>query len=94
MKGEELPDFGLAAGGLDITLAESPEFVATYGDLVTAVTNPEHVVSAKYQAILRATGDTDIRSAMPEFNSKMTVQQLLDIIAFLDARYRKLEEYR
>ena len=88
--GVELPEHELDAGGLSLHLGGEIHYVKTYGDLLTSITNPEHLISEKYRAILEANGNSDIRSAMPSFNQAMTVQQLIDIITFLDSRYRSL----
>ena len=88
--GVELPGHDLDAGGLSLHLGGQIHYVRTYGDLLTAITNPEHLISEKYRAILKANGNADIRSAMPALNQAMTVQQLVDIITFLDSRYRSL----
>ncbi len=56
----------------------------TYGELVTSIINPSHVLSDKYQQQL-----TDSKeSPMPKFNAEMTVEQLVDLVAFLQPRYK------
>lgn len=62
---------------------ESPR-IKTYGELVTSVINPSHVISGKYRAELK---EGKI-SPMPDFNRMMTVQQVIDLVAFLQPRYR------
>ena len=56
--------------------------VRSYGELVTSVINPKHSVSKDWE------GD---QSPMPSVNDKMTVKQMVDIVAFLNAHYVKLE---
>ena len=56
--------------------------VKTYGELVTSVINPQHVISRDWE------GQT---SPMPTVNSQMTVSQMIDIVAFLSSRYVKLD---
>lgn len=58
--------------------------VKTYGQLLTKVINPSHVISGK-----PAANDTDSEgnSMMPDFSEAMTVQQMTDIAEFLLARY-------
>lgn len=62
---------------------ESPR-IKTYGELVTSVINPSHVISGKYRREL----DEGKISPMADFNSRMTVQEMSDIVAFLQPRYR------
>jgi len=84
--GVEMPtpaQFNLTLGG------EVPS-VATYGQLVTAIINPSHIVSKKY--IKDMEGATT--SPMPNLNAEMTVEQMIDLVAFLQSRYKlKPQEY-
>ncbi|MGB2011502.1 MAG: c-type cytochrome [Akkermansiaceae bacterium] len=56
--------------------------VKTYGELVTSVINPKHVISKDWDGAA---------TPMPVVNDRMTVQQMIDIVAFLNAHYVKLE---
>lgn len=56
--------------------------VKSYGELVTSVINPKHVISKDWEGTA---------SPMPVVNDRMTVQQMIDIVAFLNAQYVKLE---
>jgi len=85
--GVDLPEEDIPATGIDITLGGEQTVVKTYGSLLTSITNPEHVVRDKYKALIEASGASDITSMMPVMNEHMTVQQLIDIIAFLDDHY-------
>jgi mono/diheme cytochrome c family protein len=58
--------------------------VKTYDELVTSIINPPHIVSDKYRGLL-----LEGQTPMPEFNDSMSVAQLIDIVAFLHARYQK-----
>lgn len=63
--------------------------VKTYGELVTSIINPEHVVSKKYLASMgELAKEGIIESPMISFNNQMTVSQLIDLVMFLDSRYR------
>lgn len=80
VEGVEMPPpslFNMPLGG------ETPR-VKTYGQLVTAIINPSHVVSEKYRKLM---GDLKI-SPMPEMNREMTVEQMIDLVAFLQSRYK------
>lgn len=56
--------------------------VKTYGELVTSVVNPKHVISKDWE------GST---SPMPVVNDRMTVAQMIDIVEFLNGCYVKLQ---
>ncbi len=90
VEGVDLPVHQRDAAGLALHLGKEIHYVESYGDLLTSITNPEHLISEKYRAILAANGNADIRAAMPSFNRSMTVQQLIDIMTFLNSRYRSL----
>ena len=65
--------------------------VKNYGELLTAVVNPDHIVSAKYVAILEKSKREVIISPMPHYGEDMTVAELIDLVAFLHAQYTKLQ---
>lgn len=60
--------------------------VRTYGDLVTAIIHPKYEISDKL-----ANPAAFPESPMHHVNDKMTVTQLLDIVTFLQPRYKELE---
>jgi len=59
--------------------------VKTYGELVTAIINPSHKLAQGYPVEL-VTEDGE-RSRMPVYNGYMTVQELIDIVSFLQPHY-------
>lgn len=61
--------------------------VKTYGELVTAIINPSHELAPGYR---EETVTRDGRSLMEDanLNDIMTVQELVDIVAFLQPHYR------
>ena len=59
--------------------------VKTYGDLVTSIINPSHKLAPGYPL---ETITEDGRSKMPVYNGYMTVQELIDIVAFLQPQYQ------
>jgi hypothetical protein len=81
--GEELeaptiePDMAIALGG---TVYE----IRTDGYLVTSIINPSH----KLAGYPKERVSTDGESKMPDTTRGMTVRQLVDIVAFLQARYK------
>ena len=58
--------------------------VKTYGDLVTSIINPSHKLAPGYPV---DTITEDGQSKMPLYNGYMTVQELIDIVAFLQPEY-------
>lgn len=81
--GVELPAPG-SKSPITVVLGGEVLKVKTYDELVTSIINPPHIVSDKYRGLLVG-GQTP----MPEFNDSMSVAQLIDIVAFLHARYQK-----
>lgn len=59
--------------------------VKTYGDLVTSIINPSHKLSRGNDSrTLTEDGD----SLMPTYNSKMTVEQMLNLTTMLQQSYK------
>jgi len=58
--------------------------VKTYGQLVTSIINPSHKLAPGYPL---ETISEDGRSKMPVYNGYMTVQELIDIVSFLQPHY-------
>jgi sulfur-oxidizing protein SoxX len=58
--------------------------VKTYGELVTAIINPSHKLAMGYAVDAVANDGT---SKMPNYNGFMTVQELIDIVMFLQPNY-------
>ena len=72
----------------DLKLGEEMRFVKRYEDIVVAISNPRHVVTERYRAILTdAEARGEIEPFMPDFSDDMSVRQLMDIVAFLDDVY-------
>jgi len=65
--------------------------VKNYGELLTAVVNPDHIISPKYIAMLEKANREAVISPMPYFGEEMTVAELLDLVAFLHAQYTRLQ---
>jgi sulfur-oxidizing protein SoxX len=60
----------------------------TYGDLLNDIVTPNHQLSAGYDKILVS---QDGKTLMTNFNDTMTVSQLIDIVAFLQPKYKLIE---
>lgn len=65
--------------------------VKNYGELLTAVVNPDHIISPKYKALLAQADREVIMSPMPYYGEEMTVAELIDLVEFLHAQYTKLQ---
>ena len=65
--------------------------VKNYGELLTAVVNPDHIISMKYRAMLEKADREAIISPMPYYGEEMTVAELIDLVEFLHAQYTKLQ---
>jgi len=76
--GPEGPDINIPLGG-EVTT------VITYGDLVTSVINPSHKTSRRYAKQNIATEGGE--SKMLVYNEIMTVQQLVDLVTYLESNY-------
>ena len=64
--------------------------VRTYGELVTSFINPAHVVAKDYLKTLEKEERKDAESPMASANNRMTVEQMIDIVEFLNVHYVKL----
>ena len=72
---------------LVIRLGGGVTHMRTYGDLVTSIIHPTYGISDQVTGPRR----WEVKqSPMPVVNNTMTVQQLLDIVTFLQPHYREL----
>lgn len=84
-----------AARRLELALASKLRFVKKTENIITAITNPKHVITQQYKDILSKTEQQGgIEPLMPDLTKDMSARQLMDIVAFLDEAYHKaLPEY-
>ncbi|NND31181.1 MAG: c-type cytochrome [Saprospiraceae bacterium] len=75
--GEEGTDLHLQLGGQVVRLK-------TYGDLVTSIINPSHKISNQYKGEMPKGAK---QSPMPSYNQVLTVQELIDLVTFLQETY-------
>ena len=68
-------------------------FAKTYGDLVTSIVNPNHIISDKYLDQLPADRRQRANTSPMYMNPNMKVTELIDIVAFLNSRYSLLPGY-
>ncbi len=90
VKGEVFPQSPLADSPY-VELGGSSTSVKTYGQLVTAITNPSRDLIDGY---LEENVSEDGESNMYEYNRYMTVQQLTDIVRFLQPHYEIIRPRR
>ena len=83
LPGEDLPSISIAAP-VTVMLGGPVSRVKTYGELVTAIINPSHKLIRTYP---EEEVSSDGQTFMPSMNEFMTVQQLIDIVAFLEEHY-------
>lgn len=76
-----------APTGSGVVIGGEVRRIKTYGELVTAVINPQHELSAPFNRGAEEGAPT--RSPMPDYSRDMTVKHLQDIVAFLHSRYRE-----
>ncbi|MGI9261439.1 MAG: cytochrome C [Woeseiaceae bacterium] len=81
---EEFPAVAMADPPF-IELGGTVTRVKTYGQLVTAIINPSHKLAPGY-AVETVSNDGE-SSKMPVYNGYMTVQELVDIVSFLQPHY-------
>ena len=72
-------------GPVEIMLGGPVARVKTYGQLVSSVINPSHKISRRYD---KDQVSQEGESLMRVYNETMTVQQLIDIVAFLQVQYK------
>jgi hypothetical protein len=87
VEGVELPT-PTVVGKTPVVLGGEVTRIRTYGDLVTSIINPSHRLSPRMK---EEWAQASKLSPMPQFNDKMTVSQMIDLVAFLQPRYTQNE---
>jgi hypothetical protein len=70
-----------------VKLGGTTSMVKTYGQLVTSVINPSHKLAPRSRFSEETVVHEDGTSKMRVFNDVMTVQELIDLVAFLQPKY-------
>jgi sulfur-oxidizing protein SoxX len=83
IKGTELPIIPFADPAY-VELGGRVATVKTYGDLVTSVINPSHRLARGYA---KEKVSENGESNMYTYNRHMTIQELIDLVAFLQSHY-------
>ena len=84
LRGADAPEYAKDKP-LHVILGGTTTRVRTYGDLVTSVINPSHRIAYASQGDAK---DADGRSNMRNYNETMTVQELVDIVTYLQTTYK------
>ena len=74
---------------LNVRLGGPVTAIKTYGDLVTSIINPSHKITRSYGA--QKVETVDGQSKMKNYNDVMTVQQLVDLVTFLENNYTVIQ---
>ena len=83
ISGLELPAPN-APGPVTVILGGETQTIKTYGELVSSIINPSHKLILGYpEEEIAPQG----KSLMTIYNDRMTVQQLIDLVAFLQSKY-------
>jgi sulfur-oxidizing protein SoxX len=70
-----------------IPLGGNSSMVKTYAQLVTSIINPSHKLAPRSQS-LESIVDQNGKSKMQVFNDVMTVSELIDVVSFLQPKYK------
>ena len=70
---------------IHVTLGGTVSRIKSYGELVTSVINPSHKLAPDFR--IRRDADRGDQSPMPNYNQLMTVQELVDLVTFLQDQY-------
>ena len=83
LRSDAEPEMTIMIGGMTTQ-------VATYGQLVTSVINPSHKIARSYRS---DEFSEDGVSKMRNYNDVMTVNELIDLVAFLQSQYEEFPDY-
>ena len=84
------------AGASPVLLELGGEIIAvkSYAGLMASIINPNHDISGRYREQLLLDAAVPLESPMPMPHiENMTVRQLIDLVAFLDSRYVRIDDY-
>jgi len=87
--GVDLPDRGFEPPFV-MKIGARLHRVKNSGELLTAVVYPDHVISPKFVAAMKSAGKQADLTPMPNYSDEMTVNELIDLVAFLNDQYTRL----
>ncbi len=70
---------------IHVVLGGETTRVKTYGQLVTSIIYPSHIIRPQYRS---SYVDRDGNSEMPDFTENMSVRQMIDLVTFLETTYK------
>lgn len=73
---------------ISFKLGDVSRRVTTYAELTTSIINPSHRLSYR---LPKEQSSVDGESLMTNYNNVMTVQQLIDLVAYLQPQYKVIE---
>ena len=85
VQGRELPFE--STSDVSVTLGGDVTRVKTYGELVTSIINPSHKLAPGYRDD-QVSIEGESLMTLANLNRTMTVQQLIDLVAFLQPTYK------
>jgi len=80
-------DFKGSASNLEVPLGGEVSNIKSYGQLVTSIINPSHKITPGYKD--KVTEETKMRN----FNKEMTVQEMVDLVTYLQSEYEIATPY-
>jgi len=75
---------GATTDAINVTLGGTVTRIKTYGDLVTSIINPSHKLAKTDSP---GTTTPEGKSTMRLYNDVMSVQELIDLVEFLQSKY-------
>lgn len=83
-----LPDLNWQGreGDPNVRLGGETTNIKTYGELVTSIINPSHRIAPHYAKDMVTNEQGE--SKMKNYNEVMTVQELVDVVTFLQSEYQ------
>lgn len=88
VKGVDLPEDGPDILANKVLLGGERYQITSYGELVTSIIDPNHSISLRYFANLsEEEKEGPVESPMIIYNRDITVQELIDLAAFLHTKY-------
>ena len=84
--GTQLPEYA-GVSSLQVEIGGKVLKVKDYGELMTSIVNPNHMISPQYIKLLNPDEEKRGASPMPNFNDTITVTELIDLVAFLHSTY-------
>ena len=82
---EQLTTATAKAEDISVKLGGEVGRVKTYADLVTSIINPSHRLASGYPAEMVGLGG---KSRMRNYNDVMTIEQLINLVGYLQPHYR------